>query len=132
MNNYSNVNDSNNHYESGNYNRNKEYCDYAIKQALNNLDEWNMEMKALEFKLNLLLTRFRDRNDMKPDWNNQNQCKWLILYDYNYETFKVVMPSRCLRNTAVVHFVIKGVAEQALQKFEKEFAQLKKYYQKFA
>jgi len=101
-------------YEIANYNTDKEF----------------MKMKALEFKLSLLLTRFRDEHDDKPTWKD-NGYKCYIFYNYSENNFEISGLAFNYRELSQVYFKTNEIAEKALETFKDEFYLLATYYEKY-
>jgi hypothetical protein len=106
-----------------------EECDEEIYKVANyNTDKDFMEMKALEFKFSLLLTRFRDEHDDKPDMDSYI---YTILYNNEKKQWQVCNDIYFFRRMSQVYFMTETIAETALEHFKTEFEQLKKYYEKY-
>jgi hypothetical protein len=100
------------------------------KLANYNTDKEFMMMKALEFKLSLLLTRLRDKHGDKPDWESKDYKRY-IFYNHKYKKYEIYNHVQSNRDILQVYFKTYEIAEKALETFKTEFRQLATYYEKY-
>lgn len=96
-------------YEIGNCFQTKEAADFALEKL----------------KVEAELRRFaEENNEYEIDWENRNQNKWFIYYNYVMKNIGVVYDT--VLRTHCIYFSSKEIAEQAIQVIGVD--RLKKYF----
>ena len=86
-----------------------------------------MEFKALRDNLLSRMQRWADiHNEEKIDWNNSEQRKYLIYYDYDDNKFYVTY-NYYVRDLGQVYFTSKEIANQCLEEFKEELLEFCKF-----
>ena len=86
-----------------------------------------MEFKALRDNLLSRMQRWADiHNEEKIDWNNSEQRKHLIYYDYDDNKFYVTY-NYYVRDLGQVYFTSKEIANQCLEEFKEELLEFCKF-----
>lgn len=86
-----------------------------------------MEFKALRDNLLSRMQRWADiHNEEKIDWNNSEQRKYLIYYDYDDNKFYVTY-NYYVRDLGQVYFTSKEIANQCLEEFKEELLEFYKF-----
>lgn len=78
--------------------------------------------EEINFKQTLFrkLQRFSDENGGNEiNWNNDEQCKWMIRFDHKSKKFHIGH-NDYFKNFGQVYFVSKEIAEQAIELFHDE------------
>ena len=86
-----------------------------------------MEFKALRDNLLSRMQRWADiHNEDKIDWNNSEQRKYLIYYDYDDNKFYFTYVYY-IRDLGQVYFTSKEIANQCLEEFKEELLEFYKF-----
>lgn len=86
-----------------------------------------MEFKALRDNLLSRMQRWADtHNKEKIDWNNSEQRKYLIYYDYDDNKFYFTYVYY-IRDLGQVYFTSKEIANQCLEEFKEELLEFYKF-----
>lgn len=86
-----------------------------------------MEFKALRDNLLSRMQRWADiHNEEKIDWNDSEQRKYLIYYDYNDNKFYFTYVYY-IRDLGQVYFTSKEIANQCLEEFKEELLEFYKF-----
>ena len=83
-------------------------------------DEKIMKQRALHETLNRLLWRFSMQNGGdKIDWNNNDDFKWVVYYDYEKNRFETDIDFVCKHPEP--YFISEEIAERAIDEIIKPF-----------
>lgn len=86
-----------------------------------------MEFKALRDNLLSRMQRWSDiHNEKKIDWNNSEQRKYVIYYDYD-DNELCITNNYYVRDLGQVYFTSKEIAEQCLEEFKEELLEFYKF-----
>lgn len=86
-----------------------------------------MEFKALRDNLLSRMQRWADiHNEEKIDWNDSEQRKYLIYYDYDDNKFYFTYVYY-IRDLGQVYFTSKEIANQCLEEFKEELLEFYKF-----
>lgn len=71
-------------------------------------------------EIQIAQTIIKRSSDFKPDWNDDNQEKWYVVYDYSKEC---LCAKRCfvLNNGAIVYYKTIEDTEQAMEDLEPDY-----------
>ena len=101
-------------------NKHHKIANYSIVKS-------KMEFKALRDNLLSRMQRWADiHNEDKIDWNNSEQRKYLIYYDYDDNKFCFTYVYY-VRDLGQVHFTSEEIANQCLEEFKEELLEFYKF-----
>ena len=92
----------------------KTYPVYTIKRHYSKCDIFRKLLEVADY-LN---------GDWKPDWNDKEQIKYFITYNYDYKTFEIC--NRHYMNSGIVYFSSEENAKKAIEIIGEE--ELKQFF----
>lgn len=78
-------------------------------------DKSYMEQRAKEIKLDNLIHNFAHvvNEGWTPNWDNKNEIKWYIYYDYNFEKYETFNYCK-VKDVGAVYFKSKEAAQRCI------------------